>query len=195
MENENIEQMEIESMRAQIALLKDKLSRETIISDKLLRETTKTKAKNINNIAWVSVFASIFVIFSSLTSFPRIGLSWWFCGGTIVMMLVCDVFTWQMHKNVNKKTLDGDLLTVAKIMRKLKQQYIDWLKYSIILVVAWFIWLSIEFWKVIEDWRVAAAMIGSALVGCIIGGFIGLKMHRNVVRNADEIIRQIEEDE
>ena len=44
-----------------------------------------------------------------------------------------------------------------------------------------------------SDWRVALFMIIALLVGLAIGGFIGLKMHNSVIRNAEEIISQIEE--
>lgn len=38
-------------------------------------------------------------------------------------------------------------------------------------------------------------MIIALLIGLAIGGFIGLKMHKSVIRNAEEIINQIEENE
>ena len=48
MENNEINNSELETMRAQITLLKDKLDKETIVSDKLLRDTMWHKARNIN---------------------------------------------------------------------------------------------------------------------------------------------------
>ena len=131
MENSEINNSELETMRAQIALLKDKLDKETIVSEKLLRDTMRHKARTINNNAWVSVAASIFVIFWALAYLPSEGFSWWFITATILMMLVCDFFTWKYHKDVNTKTVSGDLLTVAKVMKKLRDNYKKWLKYSI----------------------------------------------------------------
>ena len=85
MENNEINNSELETMRAQIALLKDKLDKETIVSDKLLRDTMRHKARNINANAWISVAASIFVIFWALFYLPGEGFSWWFSGATILM--------------------------------------------------------------------------------------------------------------
>lgn len=193
MENNEINNSELETMRAQIALLKEKLDKETIVSDKLLRDTMRHKARNINANAWVSVGASIFVIFWALTFLPSEGFSWWFAGATILMMLVCDFFTWKYHKDVNAKTMNSDLLTVAKVMKQLRDNYKKWLKYSIGLIAVWFVWFAVEYCILLSDWRVALFMIIALLVGLAIGGFIGLKMHNSVIRNAEEIISQIEE--
>lgn len=193
MENSEINNSELETMRAQIALLKDKLDKETIVSEKLLRDTMRHKARTINNNAWISVVASIFVIFWSLTFLPSEGFSWWFVAATILMMLVCDFFTWKYHKDVNAKTMSGDLLTVAKVMKQLRDNYKKWLKYSIGLIAVWFVWFAVEYCILLSDWRVALFMIIALLVGLAIGGFIGLKMHNSVIRNAEEIISQIEE--
>ena len=195
MENSEINNSELETMRAQIALLKDKLNKETIVSEKLLRDTMRHKARNINNNAWISVAASIFVIFWALAYLPSEGFSWWFSGATILMMIVCDFFTWKYHKDVNAKTMSGDLLTVAKVMKQLRDNYKKWLKYSIIMIAVWFIWLCIEFCMRYNDWRLSLFVIVILLISLAIGGFIGLKMHNSVIRNAEEIIEQIEEED
>lgn len=193
MENSEINNSELETMRAQIALLKEKLDKETIVSEKLLRDTMRHKARTINTNAWISVAASIFVIIWALAYIPKEGFSWWFAGATVLMMLVCDFFTWKYHKNVNAKTMSGDLLTVAKVMKQLRDNYKKWLKYSIAMISVWFVWLSIEFCILLDDWRLAVVMIIALLIGLAIGGFIGLKMHNSVIRNAEEIIQQIED--
>jgi len=193
MENNEINNSELETMRAQIALLKEKLDKETIVSEKILRDTMRHKARSINTNAWISVAASIFVMIWALAYIPKEGFSWWFAGATVLMMLVCDFFTWKYHKDVNAKTMSGDLLTVAKVMKQLRDNYKKWLKYSIAMISVWFVWLSAEFCIRLNDWKLALIMIVALLIGLVIGGFIGLKMHNSVIRNAEEIIQQIEE--
>lgn len=89
--------------------------------------------------------------------------------------------------------MNSDLLTVAKVMKQLRDSYKKWLKYGIAMIAVWFTWLSIEFCIRLKDWRLAIVMIIALLIGLAIGGFIGLKMHNSVIRNAEEIISQIEE--
>lgn len=193
MEN-NQDFMELDEMRAQISLLNKKLEKESIVNERLLRDAMKSKAKTINANAWVSVGASVFVIIWALFFFPAEGFSWCFTAATILMMLVCDFFTWKHHKNVNSKTMNGDLVTVAKVMKKLKQDYQNWLKYDIIMVLFWFAWLATEYCIILKDWKLSILIIVSLLISLAIGGFIGLRMHRSVIHNAEDIIKEIEEE-
>lgn len=194
MENNENNCQELEEMRAQLTVLKNKLDKEAIINERLLRDTMKRKANVINANAWVSVGAGIFGILWAIFFLPELGLSWYFVIATIVMMLVCIFFTYKQHKNVNDKTMNGDLLTVAKVMKKLKQDYQNWLKYAIIMVAVWFIWLCIEFVIILGDWKLSLPIVVASAVGLVIGGFIGLRMHRSVIHNAEDIIQQIEEE-
>lgn len=185
---------ELEEMRNQIALLNKKLEKESIVNERLLRDAMKSKSKTINANAWVSVGASVFVIIWALFFFPAEGFSWCFTAITIIMMLVCDFFTWKHHKNVNSKTMNGDLVTVAKVMKKLRDDCVNWLKYGIIMVIFWFAWLATEYCIILKDWKLSILIIVSLLISLAIGGFIGLRMHRSVIHNAEDIIKQIEEE-
>jgi len=185
---------ELQEMRDQIALLKRKLDRETIISEKLLRDTMKRKAGTINVNAWISIAASLFVIVFALIQFPQMGLSNLFIAITIVMMLVCDFFTWRYHKNVNRKTMAGDLVTVAQVMKKLKDDYHNWLKYGIMMILFWAGWFASELLFQTDSPKEELFLVIGMVVGLAIGGFIGMRMHKSVVNNADEIIKQIEEE-
>lgn len=194
MENNENNCQELEEMRAQLTVLKNKLDKETIINERLLRDTMKRKAKTINANAWVSVGAGIFVILWAIFFLPELGLSWYFVIATIVMMLVCIFFTYKQHKNVNDKTMNGDLLTVAKVMKKLKQDYQNWLKYAIIMIAIWLPWLATEYCLILKDWKKCVFVVSGLFVGAAIGAFIGLRMHKSVIRNAEDIIKQIEEE-
>lgn len=193
MENNENNCQELEEMRAQLTVLKNKLDKETIINERLLRDTMKRKAKTINANAWVGAGCGIFVILWAIFFLPEIGFSWYFIVATIVMMLVCIFFTWKQHKNVNDKTMNGDLLTVAKVMKKLKEDYINWLKYAFIMIAIWLPWLATEYCLILKDWKKCVFVVSGLFVGAAIGAFIGLRMHKSVIRNAEDIIKQIEE--
>ncbi len=194
MENETITNAELDAMRAQIALLKSKLEKETIVTDKLLRDAMKSKAHTINANAWISIACAIFVIFWAFTFLPANGFSWWLVGATVLMMLVSVLFTWKYHKNINQKTMNGDLVTVANIMKKLKKGYQRWLYHGFAMVGVWFVWMATEFCFILKDRNLILFMIAAMLIGLVVGGFIGIRMHKSVIHNADDIIRQIEEE-
>lgn len=187
-----INNIEFDEMRAQLALLKEKLNKEELVNERLLRETMRVKARNINREAALSVAAALFVIVMMPFSFRPMGFSWQFCIGTIIFMLVCIGATLYQHRDVNNCTMDGDLLTVAKVMRRLKKNYRDWLKFSIPAGVLWFGWMGYEVYLMSGNWKVAATVMAGALVGALVGGLIGFASYRRVIRTCDEIISSIE---
>lgn len=191
---ENTNNIRLDELREQAELLKSKLDKETIVSEALLRKTVKRKASTINRIAWISFIASIFVILCTIFLFPKEGFSLFFCIATALMVLVCDFFTWKYHKNINRQTLNDDLLTVAKTMKNLKSNYLKWRNYTIVMLIIWVSWYCTEYVLLSSDWKHAAASIVSILIGGAIGTYIGLKMDKKVVTTADEIIRQIEQE-
>lgn len=191
---ENTNNVQLEELRGQAELLKKKLDKEIIVNDALLRQTVKRKATAINRMAWISFIASIFIILCAVLFFPAEGFSIHFCIVTIVMALACDFFTWKYHKDINPHTLNGDLLTVAKTMKKLKSDYLRWQKYSIIIMIFWFAWYGTEYVMISSDWKHAVGKVVSILIGGGIGAYVGLKMDRKVIVTADEIIKQIEQE-
>lgn len=89
--------------------------------------------------------------------------------------------------------MNGDLLTVAKVMKKLKQDYQNWLKYGIIMVTVWYVWLATEYCILLKDWKLSIFVVFLLLIALATGGSIGLHMYKSVINNADDIIKQIEE--
>lgn len=191
MENIDNNHPELESLREQAATLKKKLDQETIVSEEVLRKTMKRKVRTINANALGSVVAALLVIVSAIFYFPTLGLSCYFTAGTILMMLICVFFTFKYHKNVNAKSMGSDLVTVAKIMKQLKTNYMHWLKYGFAMAIGWAIWFAIELRVANGSWHEALNTVIAVVVGLFIGGFIGLRMHKKVVNTCDEIIDSV----
>lgn len=192
MENYEKEFEELEEMRSQAALLKNKLDQESIVTDEMLRKVMKRKANIINSNAWISVAASLYVIIWSLCFLRSEGFSLAFIITTIVMMLVCDFFTWRYHKDVNKKTMNGDLVTVAKVMKKLKKNYKNRMKYGISMLGIWFVWFAAEYCNILDNTKLFLGTLVLLIVGVTVGALLGYRMHKSVINNADEVIKQIE---
>lgn len=184
---------ELEEMRAQMALLKSKLECEEIVNDKMMRETMKQKIDFINHKAWTNSFSSVLVILVALWLFPRYGFSNWLVAYTVVMMLVCMLFTWIDHRGFTPDIMNGDLLTAAKRMRKLKKDYHDWHYIGYPMLAVWAVWFIYEVSVRFEDANMARAMIVGLVVGLLIGGFIGIKLERSTLKRVDEIIDSIEQ--
>ena len=183
---------ELEEMRQQLAVLKDRLDKEKIVNEKLLRSSMKQKASVINRQRWISCLAAGFVIAAMFTSFRPMGCSWGFCIGTSIFMVFCCAMTIWFHRDVSDEAMNEDLLTVAQNVSRLKHRYNEWIKYSIPMMLLWLAWLAYEFYKVADGEMVMFwTLVISAIVGGTIGGIWGYSMHRKVCRMCDEIVEQI----
>lgn len=186
---------ELQKMQAQMALLKEKLNNEEIVNDQLLRDVTRLRVRRVNRNVWIETICVLFVIIVDNGVFHQLGCSWWFIGGTTAMMLACLLATVIPHRRVKEsEIMQGDLLTVAKQVRRLRQAYNDWLKIGIPMALVWVIWLLVElYFQHTDNLPLFVCIAIGILGGGAVGGWIGGRQHKKYVREMDEIIRQIEE--
>ena len=184
---------ELEQMRATMAQLKEKLDNQTIINDKLMRETMSNKVRRLNNNVWWNGIADLFVIMVGNDVFYKLGLSNWFLLGTTVMMIVCFLATVIPHSRVRQEdVLYGDLKQVALNVKKLKQLYKDWIKIGIPMAGVWFIWFTAELYFVLDNWKIFLVIVIPMAIGGIAGGLIGNRRNKGLEDTCDQILRQIE---
>lgn len=190
---ENYQDKELLEMREQLNLLKEKLDKEAIVNDHLLREITRQKVHRLNRNVWQEGFACLFVITFGTYVFCDMHLSWWFIGATILMMIACFLATLIPHRRIKMdEIMSGDLLTVARQIRRLKHIYREWIKIGIPIGILWVTWFSYEIIQVCDNWHVGISMIIGGIIGGITGGAIGLHSHKKLVREMDELIEEIE---
>lgn len=186
----------LEEMRADYQALKDALAKQEIINDKLLRETMKSRIGGIRSTVTASVVCGILVILFSPLVFhynPVCGASWWFVAYTDLMMAVCIWFDWYLNHTVqNTDFAKCNLLTFCKDVKKLKNGYRTWMKWCFIPVIIWFAWIAYETWQNSEDLKMAIPLITGILCGIVVGGVIGYRMDRKILKTCDDIISDIE---
>ncbi len=191
-----MEELNFDEMRNQITLLKQKLDRQEIVNDSLLREAMRGKMGAINWTKYKSyICVALCIIFYPVMSWAGV-FSNAFVFATCAMMLFCAYGTYYVHRPVDRMDLmTDDLATVAKVMAKFRKQYNQWLFYvTPALLIPWLSWALYEYaWKNAPDgvshWMLALPI----LIGAAIGGLIGYHWHCKAVDAADNIIKQIEE--
>lgn len=183
---------ELQEMREQLAALKEKLDQQEVVNDRLIRSVLSQKMKVVNQRGWISGIAALFVITFGNWMFCQMGLSVGFLVGTTIMMITCCAATWISHSWVKSDNIaTGDLLTVAKQVRRLRKVYVNWKYIAVPMIVVWFLWFSLEFYHVTQDYIATLATLSGGLIGGTIGGLIGFKQNKKVVRELDEMLRQI----
>ena len=185
---------ELEEMRAQMALLKEKLNKEEILTDNLLKQAMTGKMSTINRYKWVSLFAAIFALVFGNISWYGIGMPLRFLIGTSVLMVASVVATWMIHAKMDEQDImDGNLLDVAKNAKKLKKQYITWQRIGLPVILLWLGWFAYELMSLDRDSEYLWGMLIACVIGGTIGGIWGHMMNRKVMKTCDDLIRQIEE--
>ena len=185
---------ELEEMRAQMALLKEKLDKEEILTDNLLKQAMTGKLSTINRYKWITLFAGIFALTFGNISWYNIGLPIRLLVGTSILMVVSVVATWIIHAKMDERDImDGNLLEVAKNAKKLKKQYITWQRIGYPVIIVWLAWFGYEVMSLNQDKEYLVGLLIACAIGGMIGGIWGHMMNRKVMKACDELIRQIEE--
>lgn len=191
-----MEEMNLEEMRQQMAILKHKLAAQKIVTDRMIKEATKTKVNTINSVGRNAILCATV----SIAAFPMlhyyIGFSWALVAATCAMMLFCIIATNYIHRPLHdSRLMTSDVATVARVMARFKRQYDNWLRYvTPTLLLPWLLWASYEYTELMGLEGTARYFTPiPLLVGSAIGGVIGYRQHRKAVRMAEEIIDQLEE--
>ena len=195
MENNTFISQELEDMRAQIAILKDKLDKQTIVNDTHIRNSMKSKRSEMTRTIGITIFAGVLAIPYCIGVFCYMGLSPVFIAATGLMLAVCVWLT--IKQQLTLKGLDfsqGKLLEVAEKLSRVKVHYHEWIKIALPMIIIWFSWLIYE---VIThcgtDEPMTIGFCVGAAVGGVIGGIVGNRVNRKIVRQSTEILEQIEE--
>ena len=183
---------ELMEMKEQLSILTKKLEKETIVNDRLMRRATKEKISKMQRRSLIKgIFIGLCIPYV-IGVFHFIGLSFWLCGFTVLILLIALYCDYRIHRNIHSdEAMYGNLLDVRKKVLRIKQAYKDWLKFSIPILAIWLVWFWYESFQ-LPDIPKESFYIGSILGG-IIGGIIGTMQYKKMQRSADEILEQIEE--
>ena len=185
---------ELQEMREQMAALKEKLNKQEVVNERLIRDVLSQKMKVINKNGWISGICGSFVITFGNFMFYQMGLSTYFLIGTTVMMLFCIATTWISHSWINSNEIvNGDLLRVAKQAQRLQRVYKNWKYIALPMILVWATWLGLEYAAEVKDTAMVISMMSGVVIGGLVGGIIGFKQNKKVINELDEMIRHIEE--
>ena len=191
---ENIYSQELEEMRSQVAILKKKLDKQTIISDTHIRNSMKSKRSDMTRIIAVSIFAGILSLPYCTWIFYKFGFSPYFIIATDIMLAVCIGMT--IKQRCALKNLDftqGNLVDVADKLNKVKTHYHEWIKIALPMILIWVAWVVYEGLAHMEHGPMQMGFLTGVAVGVIFGGIFGFRINRKIVAKSTEILDQIKE--
>ncbi len=198
MENNNIQMEEFEAMRAQMNILKEKLEKQEIVNDKMMRQAMATKMNYVERYVWRQIFWILpFSAIAMLSIVFLFGASWWWYAITMIF-LGADVYSDYYINIKHKPNFNSDLIQAARVLTWQKQMRLRCLIISAILLVLWIVWLCAiimsldtggqEFYEGMKSGGIGGLFFG-LIIGGIVGGIIFFKMQRINT----ELIKQIED--
>lgn len=196
MENNTLLSHELEQMRTQIGMLKQKLEQQAIVNDTHIRNSMKSKISDLNRTVLGTIFAVIFAVIFAPVYFYVQGCSLIFVIATAVMLAVSLWLTIVQKINLGSMMdlSQDNLVETARKLSKVRTHYKEWYRIAIPMLLVWIGWMIYEMVNTIGiESPTAIGFYCGAGVGLLIGGIIGFRINRKVVRQANEILAQIEE--
>lgn len=201
-ENKNMEDntmtndfQELEDMRRQISLLKEKLDKESIVNDKLMRNIMSTKIGNVNSyllkLLILIPFTMALVYFDFGILFP---LSTEFVIVTQIMLVGFGTYIY-----LNKRLLAsaniacGNLVEESKKLLRFKKREIRYIFFGMPTCIAWMVWCFYELLHCGKEQDEIICVIIGASIGAIFGFGYSIRKFRMIMRNINSVVSQIED--
>lgn len=191
---------ELEQLREQMSLLKEKLDNQEIVNDRLISVSMKKK------MSWIKKF-----IFFEVAIIPVIGIVWagivyvsgisWL--NLIVLMMICiaDVYAdyrINLHAMNDSDYEKCNLVETTQKLVKMKHQRFIQMVIGVPLVLLWFVWFSLDVYcrlpSVSSNELLQSTFIGGmvgGVIGCVIGVCVALYLYKKMQKTNDNIIKQI----
>ena len=194
-----IKNNELEEMRQQLGILKEKIDGQKLINDNLIRQSMLNKMSFMKKYTWVSFFllAYIYVAFFSLRE--QFNMSWLLYIATVIIMTVNVLFDAYINRFSKDQFLNNDLIATSKRMVRMKKLRKRSLLIGIIGMSIWSPWFFTELYYgasssngLVSPDYMWGTIVGG-LVGLLAGACIGIWIYLRMQSINSDIIQQIDE--
>lgn len=186
---------ELDDMRRQISLLKEKLDRESIVNDKLMRNIMSTKVGKVScylfKLLAILPPTMLLMYFDFAILFH---LSTEFMIATQIMLVCFGIYIY-----LNKRLLasaditGGNLVEESKKLLRFKKREIMYMCIGTPICVAWMVWCVYELLHCGKEQDEIISTIIGAGIGAIFGFIYSIKKFRMIMGNINSVMSQIED--
>lgn len=190
---------EFEEMRQQLDILKNKLDNQTLINDKLIRQSMLNKMSFMKKYTWVSFLVLLFIYYGYNEVRIMFNMSWWFYGATVIFMTFSVCLDAYINRFNKESFLNGDLIAASLQMQRMKKLRKRSLLYGIFFMTIWVSWFVIELYNGSgaanggENTSMFYGILVGGGIGLIVGVAIGIWLYLRMQRINSDIISQIDE--
>lgn len=202
MENNDI-MNELEQMREQMQVLRNKLDKQEIVNDKMLRRTIKSRMSWIKKFVYFEFCLIPFLALLWYGIKVMMGLSWF----NVIFMLVMTTIDaiWDYRINVAslklEKVEENSLTDTMQKLLEMKQARAKSFYIMMTLLIVWSAWTGIEMYMNLGTMFTPGSLMESAaqggfiglLIGIPVGIFAAIRIYRKMQRTNDSLIEQIKD--
>lgn len=181
---------ELEQMRSQLNVLKQKLDRQQIVNDQLIRRAMQQKMSWIKKYVIGEIIATPFILVFFCCMLLVLDFSVWLCIAWTVLLIASVASDWFINRTDPKDFLAENLTATAQKlirMKALRRRYEIAAIPPALVLVAWMCWEGLQDGMSV----MAQGFVIGGLVGGTIGGIIGFSVYRKFQKTNDEVIQQI----
>ena len=192
----NIPVNEVDELRQQLALFKQRLNQQEIVNDRLLRHSMNARLNIFTKTSVIMDAIGLLFMPIILIALHAIGVPWYIGAFVLLMVIIELAYNISAHRHLQRLFTEGnDLLTVRRGLLRFKKTERLWMLIAVPLLI---LWLLAFYWQqgVFSGELTGAA--ASGLVTSAIGAFFGLlfcfgfyawEMHRvnHSIREIDEL--------
>lgn len=183
---------ELNEMRNQVCLLKQKLNEQEIVNEKLMRKVTSERLSKINREGKISSIIAAICLPINYFILQIAGTSTAFNIVTILYLLVCIGVSVYSRRGINPEdVINGNLVTTKKKMLSYKALCNKWLIGVTPFLLVWFGWFMYELAADDSDFNIGAIIGGC--IGAAVGTIYGIIYHKKSTKNIDNAIQEITE--
>ena len=188
---ETRENIELDELREQVALLKYKLQHQKIVSERAISEAAQKGIGKLNTAGTISMILGVFAVVYCTIAFHQMGFSIAFVVGTAIFLGVSALATIYTHCSL--RTIDvahGNLVEIMQKLIRFRKIYSYWHFYSIPALLVWCFFLYYDALHALSD---ATPFLIGGVIGGVLGSALGLKRYFKIMRETDSIIAKINE--
>ncbi len=183
---------ELDEMRQQMAILKDKLENQTIVNDRFIRRSIKRGVSTINRrylVIGIIALAMIPYGYWAFVMLAGLSVALWLAS-CLMMLIVVGFMIYNSRDMRDNALMSGNLLEVKRKVTQAQKRDANWLWFGIPMALAWGAWAVYEMSQQMGD---NEYIVPCCIVGVLVGALVGLKIHFKTQSRFNEVIEQIED--
>ncbi len=185
---------ELDEMRQQMAILKNKLDNQTIVNDRLIRRAVKNSVSTINKrylVISIIAFAMIPYGYWAFVKLNGLSIPLWIAMSVLMLAVIgfCIYNGREMRKN---DFVSDNLLDTKRKTLKAQKRDAMWPYFGIPVAIGWAAWVGWEMTQKLEG-DFLKYFIPWFIICVTAGALIGLKVHFKTQRHFRDILEQIED--